>query len=128
MKPINKLETFLLCVVVFSNLALANPPNKTEKPGVIVADPKEAPQQQNQNQSDSKTISKDAVKLFIKQVEIYGRIAKPQAVFIIPGTDPRVDGLKIDRQFFDLIFRNVEKSSLKSERKRAAKDKDFIQW
>jgi len=86
-----------------------------------------APQNRNSAQSNN-TVSKDAVKLFIKGVEIYGRLPKPQAVFIIAGTDPKVDGLKIDRQFFDLIFRRVEKSNLKHIRKKDNKNKDFIQW
>jgi len=80
-----------------------------------------------QKQNDSK-ISNDAVKMFIKKVEIYGTIAKPQAIFIIQATDPKVEGLKINRHFFDHIFRNVEKSSIKRVRKKQAQNKDHIEW
>ncbi len=81
-----------------------------------------------QQQNESK-ISKNSVKLFAKQVQIFGNVAKPQAVFIISATDPKVDGLKINRHFFDDIFRNVEKSSLKRVRKKQAKkNQDLIQW
>ncbi len=85
------------------------------------------PVPQNQNKSDN-TISSDAVKVFVKQVQIYGQIAKPQAVFILPGSDPKVDGLKINRHFFDHIFRDVEKSTLKKDKKRQSTKNDHIQW
>lgn len=88
----------------------------------------EQPQnQQNSSQSD-RSISKEDEKLWIKQIEIYGQIAKPQTVFIIPGTDPRVDGLRIDRHFFSHIFRPVEKSTLKRIQAKQGKDKDHILW
>lgn len=86
------------------------------------------PQTQDSKQSEQPKISDDAVKLFLKEIEIYGQIAKPQAVFIIPGTDPRVDGLKIDRHFFTHIFRPVEKSTLRNIRIKQESDKDHILW
>ncbi len=101
--------------------------NKSES-GAKFATPN--PQTKNQdNKKNSNTISKDQVKKFIqKQLTIYGRVAKPQAVFIVPGMDPKVDGLRIDRQFFDLIFRNVEKIKLKHRKRDVLKNKDYIQW
>lgn len=87
------------------------------------------PQQQDSKQSDQPKISDDAVKMFLKEIEIYGQIAKPQAVFIIPGTDPRVDGLRIERHFFSHIFRPVERSALHRIRNQQEKDKkDHILW
>lgn len=77
---------------------------------------------------DEKSISDDDVKLWLKQIEIYGQIAKPQTVFIVPGTDPRVDGLRIDRHFFSHIFRPVEKSTLRRVQIKQEKDKDHILW
>ncbi len=75
-----------------------------------------------------KSISDADEKLWLKQLEIYGQIAKPQTVFIIPGTDPRVDGLKIDRHFFSHIFRPVEKSTLQRVQAKQGKDQDHILW
>jgi hypothetical protein len=49
------------------------------------------------------------VRIFLDKVEVLGSIAKPQALFIIPGNDPRVDGIQIDRSFFREIFRSMEK-------------------
>jgi len=81
----------------------------------------------NQKSDENKVSDKD-IKLFLNQIEIYGQIAKPQTVFIIPGTDPRVDGLRIDRHFFSHIFRPVEKSTLRRVRIKQGKDKDHILW
>ena len=50
------------------------------------------------------------VRIFLDKVEVLGSIAKPQALFIIPGNDPKVDGIQIDRSFFREIFRSMEKS------------------
>ncbi|MCG3120005.1 MAG: hypothetical protein ALAOOOJD_02569 [bacterium] len=49
------------------------------------------------------------VRVFLDKVEVLGSIAKPQALFIIPGSDPKVDGIQIDRSFFREIFRPMEK-------------------
>jgi hypothetical protein len=49
------------------------------------------------------------VRIFLDKVEVLGSIAKPQALFIIPGSDPKVDGIQIDRSFFREIFRPMEK-------------------
>lgn len=86
------------------------------------------PQDEKNNPQNERAISKEDEKLWIKQIEIYGQIAKPQTVFIIPGTDPRVDGLRIDRHFFSHIFRPVEKSTLKRIQVKQGKDKDHILW
>jgi len=85
-------------------------------------------QDKNTKRSHADSLSQDDVKLFLDQIEIYGQIAKPQTVFIIPGTDPRVDGLKIDRHFFSHIFRPVERSALRRVRIKQGKDKDHILW
>lgn len=58
-------------------------------------------------------ITEDAVNLFLQKIEIFGRIEKPQTVFIIPGKDPKIDDISIDRNFFKEIFRPVEKSTTK---------------
>jgi hypothetical protein len=75
------------------------------------------------NGVDSKTMN-----VFMNQIEIYGRIAKPQTVFIIPGTDPRVDGIRIERYFYRDIFRTVEKSLLRKEKKEIQRNKDYLLW
>lgn len=99
----------------------------SEKPLLSPLQP-EMQQKQDGKESEAPKITDDAVKLFLKEMVFYGQIAKPQAVFIIPGTDPRVDGLKIDRHFFSHIFRPVERSTLRTLRDKQENDKDHILW
>lgn len=82
--------------------------------------------EQNENQETIDTNKK--VKAFLDQIEVYGRIAKPQTVFIIPGTDPRVSGIKIEKRFFNDIFRQVEKSTLRKEIIKEQRNRDHILW
>lgn len=63
---------------------------------------------------DLKTKKSD-VKIFLDKIEILGRIEKPQTVFIIPGKNPTVDDIQIDRSFFKEIFRNIEIDQLRRE-------------
>ncbi len=78
-------------------VAQENPAPPTQTP--TVADTLPAP-----------VINDDAknVRVFVDKVEVIGTIAKPQALFIIPGRDPKVDGIQIDRSFFREIFRPLE--------------------
>ncbi|MDW7680473.1 MAG: hypothetical protein SCK70_07895, partial [bacterium] len=127
MKILKSLPMLIISVIVFSFMSgVCYAADSTEK---IVSGPNlsAAPQNQQQTQSGSDTISSDAVKKLARGVEIYGKLAKPQAVFIIPGSDPKVDGLKIDRKFFDLIFRNVEKGVLEQNKLKSRTSKDYIQ-
>ena len=82
---------FLLLLFIFlSNIVFAKAPQKNKKASEL-------------NDVDRKTMN-----VFMKQIEIYGRIAKPQTVFIIPGSDPRVDGIRIERRFFrDISHRRL---------------------
>ena len=56
--------------------------------------------------------SQDPMKLFLDNIEVTGQLEKPQAVFFIPGTNPGIDDIQIDRSFFESIFRPVEKKNL----------------
>ena len=121
---------YLFLISLFAlMLCIGNMPDSIakEKPVSIEQQTKKL-QDDKSKKSDEKSISDDDVKLWLKQIEIYGQIAKPQTVFIIPGTDPRVDGLRIDRHFFSHIFRPVEKSTLRRVRMKQGKDKDHILW
>lgn len=61
---------------------------------------------------------KSDVKIFLDKIEILGRIERPQTVFILPGKDPTVDDIQLDRSFFKEIFRLIEKEDY---RRRALK-------
>lgn len=56
---------------------------------------------------------------FLQGFEIFGRVEKPQTVFIIPGQDPSVDDIIIKREFFKEIFRPVEKQTVTSKENRS---------
>ncbi|UCE06861.1 MAG: hypothetical protein JSW07_02135 [bacterium] len=119
----------ILMLILILMLSSGNYTNSiaTEKPESNQSQPEKLQDEKNKG-SDGKSISNEDVKIFLNQIEIYGQIAKPQTVFIIPGTDPRVDGLRIDRHFFFHIFRPVEKSTLRRVRIKQGKDKDHILW
>lgn len=57
-------------------------------------------------------------RILLDKIEILGTVAKPQAIFIIPGSNPQVDDIKIDRSFFLEIFRPVEKDFFPQRGKR----------
>jgi len=61
---------------------------------------------------------KSDVKIFLDKIEILGRIERPQTVFILPGKDPTVGDIQLDRSFFKEIFRFIEKEEY---RRRALK-------
>jgi len=51
----------------------------------------------------------ESSRVLMDKIEVIGTVAKPQALFILPGRDPKVDGIEIDRSFFRDIFRPIEK-------------------
>lgn len=55
---------------------------------------------------------KKDVKIFLEKIDIFGKIEKPQTVFIIQGKDPSIDDIQIDRSFFREMFRPVEKDDI----------------
>ena len=58
-------------------------------------------------------------KILLDKINITGELEKPQAVFILPGNDPDVEDIQIERSFLKEIFRPVEKTSvLPREKKR----------
>jgi len=123
----------LIRVIVFSMVLISQTLSvMAEEPEKPSTSPNSAPEKSMQDKKTTEpedaVISKDQVKVFLKGIEVYGSIAKPQTVFIIPGTDPRVDGLLINRHFFSHIFRPVEKSTLRRDRIKQEKDRDHILW
>jgi len=115
--------TAILFFGVGESYAANNPALPTAKPM-----PTKPIKLAEQRQLDKSKISNDAIKVFVKQVQIYGSIAKPQAIFFYKSGDPKVDGLKINRHFFDHIFRNVEKNSVKRLRKKETTKRNHIEW
>ncbi len=71
---------------------------------------KSAPRDTTRAEDDANLDKKKSdVKIFLDKIEILGRIERPQTVFILPGNDPAVDDIHLDRSFFKEIFRFIDK-------------------
>jgi hypothetical protein len=100
----------------------------------------DAQEQTKETQSDQKTketapqteprVDDGAIKLFLDKITVTGRLEKPQAVFIIPGQNPEIDDIRIERSFFREIFRPVEKRGrfISSPSEEPSNRNDYIPW
>ncbi|NLP09626.1 hypothetical protein GX408_04425 [bacterium] len=81
-------------------------------------------------QTSAPMIDDNSNKVFLDKIEIEGRLEKPQAVFIIPGSNPEIDDINIERAFFNEIFRPVEKKGRATARPTppGQERKDVIPW
>jgi hypothetical protein len=115
--------TFILMLVAISasNTLLAQEPSQ-----------KAATQDTTQLDADGTPIIDDGtIKLFLDKIEVVGQLEKPQAVFIVPGSNPEIDDIRIERSFFNEIFRSVERkgrSDVKNTTEPAKGRKDYIPW
>ena len=66
-----------------------------------------------------------SARIFLDKIEVLGTVAKPQALFILPGSDPTIEGLSIDRSFFKEIFRPVQWDDLK---KNPSPSREKLRW
>jgi hypothetical protein len=76
-------------------------------------------------------VKDEAIKIFLDKIEVIGQLEKPQAIYIIPGTNPEIDDIKINRSFFETIFRPVEKNGRVATTKKTEPvkaRKDYIPW
>ena len=64
--------------------------------------------------------------IFLDKIEVLGQIDRPQAVYVVLGSDPRVDDIGLDRSFFKEIFRPVDKASV--EKSLTRRSRDYIPW
>jgi hypothetical protein len=80
---------------------------------------------------DSLREDEESFKLFLDKIEVEGKLEKPQAIFIIPGSDPEIDDIQIQRSFFEEIFRVVEPAGrigLRQKPSSTSKRKDVFPW
>ncbi len=105
---------FVLLLLLFSmSPALAQKSTQTVKDITL-----------RQAERDIKEKSKE-VKILLDKIEILGKIDKPQTLFILPGQDPTVDDIRIDRSFFKEIFRPIEKDNIVKIVRRNKTKKDY---
>ncbi|RMD87923.1 MAG: hypothetical protein D6813_12885 [Calditrichaeota bacterium] len=93
---------FMNLWMIVLNLPLPAQEIKNQKPAVQKAD-------STRTKPIDLEKKRKQLKIFLDKIEILGRVEKPQTVFILPGNDPTVDDITIDRSFFKQIFRPVEK-------------------
>jgi len=103
--------------------------------GVFGQEPSaEADKNKNQEVQPQETpapvVDDGSAKVFLDKIEIQGRLEKPQAVFIVPGTNPEIDDINIERAFFNEIFRSMEKKGRAMDKAAAPgqERKDVIPW
>lgn len=85
------------------------------------------PPPQSGKTPDQVEIKQNDVVQFLETLEIFGRVEKPQTVFIIPGKDPKVDDIMVKREFFKEIFRVVEKPTINAKQVKM-KDAPYIPY
>ena len=73
-----------------------------------------------------KTKKRETLKLLMDQIEVRGWIEKPQTIFVVPGVNPEVDDIILDRSFVNEILRPLDKT--KFERQNVKRKKRVIPW
>lgn len=90
---------------------------------------KETCAQQNKSNTtvgQDTTKKKESFKLLMDAIEIRGWIEKPQTVFVVPGINPEIDDIILDRSFANEILRPLDK--IKFEKQKVRKRKTVIPW
>jgi len=78
------------------------------------------------NNKNDPLVEDHQVKIFLDKIEVLGQIDRPQAVYVVLGSDPRIDDIGLDRSFFKEIFRPVDRSSVRKNVTRQSRD--YIIW
>jgi len=81
--------------------------------------------QQNVIQDTSKVNKR--IKLLLRQIEVRGWIEKPQMVYVVPGVNPEIDDILLDRSFLDEILRPLDKEKFEKQ-KLILRRKVVIPW
>ena len=80
---------------------------------------------QVQAQQDT-TKKKPTIKLFLDKIEVQGWIDRPQMVYVVPGVNPEVDDIVLDRSFLDEILRPLDKDTF--EKQKLVHKRTIIPW
>jgi len=76
-------------------------------------------------QSDQ-TKKEAALRLLLDQIEVKGWIEKPQMVFVVPGVNPEIDDIVLDRSFLNEMMRPLDKDQF--EKQKVLNQKMVIPW
>ncbi len=122
------MRTFFFCffsiLLVYSSVLTAQEQTKETQSEQAQETPSE------QTTKPEPRVDEGAIKLFLDKIQVTGRLEKPQAVFIIPGQNPEIDDIRIERSFFREIFRPVEKRGrfISSPTEEPSIRNDYIPW
>ncbi len=72
------------------------------------------------------TARKKTLKLLLDKIEVQGWIDRPQMVYVVPGINPEIDDIILDRSFLDEILRPLDKD--KFEKQKVIAKKTIIPW
>jgi hypothetical protein len=97
--------------------------------GHSLAQEKKAPEKPNSTTAaiHDSTMKKETFKLMMDAIEVRGWIEKPQTIFVVPGIDPEVDDIGLDRSFANEILRPLDKDKFEKTQVREKK-KAVIPW
>ena len=57
-----------------------------------------------------------ALRLLLDQIEVKGWIEKPQMVFVVPGVNPEIDDIVLDRSFLNEMMRPLDKDQFEGQK------------
>ena len=78
-------------------------------------------------QQESEKLSPESVKILLDKIDVRGWIEKPQMVYVVPGVNPEIDDIVLDRSFLDEIMKPISKEDF--EKQKFAKTKRMaIPW
>jgi|Deesub1362B_J571_1020462.scaffolds.fasta_scaffold27993_2 hypothetical protein len=92
-----------------------------------VLEAKEPSIQIQQKTVQDTTRQKKSLKLLLEEIEVQGWIEKPQMVYVVPGINPEVDDIVLDRSFIDEILKPLDKDKFEKQRLLLSK-KVVIPW
>jgi len=105
---------FVVCFVLFGLFMASN----------VKAQVKPLP---GQVQAEQDTTQKQkSLNILLQQMEIRGWVEKPQMVYVVPGTNPKIDDIVLERSFIDEILRPLDKD--KFEKQQILTQKNVIPW
>ena len=121
--------------IIVLSLLLSFSPNLTfaqeQKEATAETAENQSAQEGTSTTSETPDIQEGDVKILLDKIEVIGELEKPQAVFFIPGTNPEIDDIRIQRSFFNKIFRKVERRGRvisKIQTQPTQDRKDYIPW
>lgn len=67
------------------------------------------------------------LRLLLDQIEIQGWLEKPQMVYVVPGLNPEIDDIILERSFINEILRPLRKDKFEKRKIRKRK-RTVIPW